>query len=37
MEVHSIRQLGVGTVRNTAPTPHTGSPQQVYSCKVAPA
>jgi hypothetical protein len=36
MEEHSIRQLGVGTACNTAPTPHTGSPQQVYSCKGCP-
>ena len=37
MEVLSIRQLGVGAVDWTAPTPLTGSPQLVYSCKTGPA
>jgi hypothetical protein len=36
MEVLSIRQLGVGAACNTAPTPLTGSPQQVYGGKGCP-
>jgi hypothetical protein len=33
----SIRQLGVGAVDWTAPTPLTGLPQLVYSSKPGPA